>query len=162
MFYYLGNPALPRVLIVTPAVYPRLVLSFFPYRSRLTQLRISKPSKKHSHSSSEFPDQNFRQICPGVHELWSDIQTNKHPKRDNYFIYRWKHPVLYHLMQIYEYVKDLTFCRESKGHMFKARYHDTFIILTRHLTPPLPSLPLPNIFLPPPIFSTYPIHLYSI
>ena len=53
-------------------------------------------------------------------------------------------------MQIYEYVKDLTFCRESKGHMFKARYHDTFIILTRHLTPPLPSLPLLNIFLPPP------------
>jgi len=36
--------------------------SFFPYTSRSTQPRISKPSKKHSRGSTEFPNQKFRQI----------------------------------------------------------------------------------------------------
>ena len=46
--YQLGNPALSRLLKVTPAVYSHLndftgKLNF-PYKSRPTQLRISKPS----------------------------------------------------------------------------------------------------------------------
>ena len=44
----LENTTLPRVLMVTPAVYPRQVVnydfSFFPDKSGPTQLRISKPS----------------------------------------------------------------------------------------------------------------------
>ena len=66
----LGNPALPRLLIVNPAVYPRLILAIFSYKSRPTQLRILKPRYDHSRGSPEFPNQNLSQ---GDH----DIQTNR-------------------------------------------------------------------------------------
>ena len=72
IFYYIGNPALPRVLILTPAVYPCLVVN---YNFRPTQLRISKPRKEHSRGSPEFPNQNVNQIGEDVPDLYSDIQT---------------------------------------------------------------------------------------
>ena len=34
-----------------------------------------------------FPDKNLKKISPGVPELWSDKQTNKHPNRDYNYIY---------------------------------------------------------------------------
>ena len=49
---------------------------FFPCTIRPNQLRISKPTKD-SRGASNFPNQNLRQIGPWVHELWSDIQTDK-------------------------------------------------------------------------------------
>ena len=47
MLNQIENPALPKVLIVTPGVFPCLVVNYdfsynFPYKP--TQLRISKPS----------------------------------------------------------------------------------------------------------------------
>ena len=41
----LRNPALPRVLIVTPAVYPHIFTGkiYFHYKSRSTQFRLSNP-----------------------------------------------------------------------------------------------------------------------
>ena len=51
-------------LIVTPAVYPRLVLNYdnriaiiaiYPYKPQPTQLRISKTCQEHSRGSPEFP-----------------------------------------------------------------------------------------------------------
>ena len=54
------------LLIVTPAVYPHLVVKY-----------DSKPSEDHFIGSPEFPHQNLRQITPGVNELWSDKQINK-------------------------------------------------------------------------------------
>ena len=68
--------ALPRLLMVASAVYPRLVLNyeFSHFSSRPTQLRISK-SAKNIHLV--LPNQNLRQIGKGVHELWSDIQKIK-------------------------------------------------------------------------------------
>ena len=70
-----------RLLETTPTVYPHLndfswKLSF-RYLSRPTQLRISKPNEEHSRESPEFPDQNLRQIGPGVSELWSVKQTDR-------------------------------------------------------------------------------------
>ena len=56
--------ALPRLLMVASAVYPRLVLNyeFSHFSSRPTQLRISK-SAKNIHLV--LPNQNLRQICQG-------------------------------------------------------------------------------------------------
>ena len=64
------------LLIVTPAVYPHLVVKY-----------DSKPSEDHFIGSPEFPHQNLRQIGQGVRDLWSDLQTNKHPNRVYNFIY---------------------------------------------------------------------------
>ena len=60
----LENPALPRLLIVTHAVYPRLVLNyeFSHFSSRPTQLRIAKPAKN---IHVVLPNQNLRQIGQG-------------------------------------------------------------------------------------------------
>ena len=67
-------------LIVTPAVYPHLALNydfkhFFPIKV--------DPLNLESQNQTKFPNQYFRPIGQGVHELWSDIQTS----RDNNFIY---------------------------------------------------------------------------
>ena len=51
------------------------------------QFRISKPGKEHPLGSPEFPNQNLRQIGPGVPELRSDKQTNRQTNRDYNFIY---------------------------------------------------------------------------
>ena len=56
----------------------------FPYENQRTQLRILKPSKEHFRGSPAFPD---IPISLEVHELWSDIQTN----RDYYFIYVYRY-----------------------------------------------------------------------
>jgi len=65
-------------LIVTPAVYPHFYMETnFSLKNRPTQFRISNPIKEHSRDSPEVPNQNLRQIGPGVSELWSDKQTNK-------------------------------------------------------------------------------------
>ena len=59
--------------LVTPAIFQNWVVFTeklnFRYKSGPTQLRISKPSVEHSHGSPEFPDQNLRQISPGVPEF---------------------------------------------------------------------------------------------
>ena len=46
-------------------------------RSFSTQLRILKPSKDLSRGSTKFTNQNLMEIDSGVHELWSDIKSNK-------------------------------------------------------------------------------------
>ena len=84
------NLAFPRVsLMFTPAVYPRLVLnydlSYFPYKSWPTQLKISKPRTEHSRGFHEFPNHNLRQI--GVHEKWSNIQTNRQTEIASLYIH---------------------------------------------------------------------------
>ena len=63
------NPALPRLIKVTPAVYPHLNdftgnLTFH-YKSRPTQLSISK----HSCGFPEFTNLDLKQIGPGFSEL---------------------------------------------------------------------------------------------
>ena len=63
---YRENPDLPRVLIVSSAVYPRLVVNYD--LGPLTQ----KQSLQYFRGSPEFPNQNLRQIGHGV---CSDIQT---------------------------------------------------------------------------------------
>ena len=42
---------------------------YVPGVAQVTQLRISKRSFKYSRGSPEFPNQNLRQIDPGVPEL---------------------------------------------------------------------------------------------
>ena len=54
--------------IKSPAVYPRLVVNYY---FRYYKLYLIKPFR----GSPEFPNQNFKQISPGVPELWSDKQT---------------------------------------------------------------------------------------
>ena len=59
------NPSFSFSIIVTSAVYVRLVLNYdLNYWIRPTQL-------------FEWINLNLKQISPGVSELWSDIQTNK-------------------------------------------------------------------------------------
>ena len=57
------HPALPRLLKVTPAVYPHLNVFIGKLnsrnQSRPTQLKISKPRKEHSCGSPEFPNSKF-------------------------------------------------------------------------------------------------------
>ena len=64
-----------RGVIVSPAVYAPLVVNndfcYYSDKRRPDQLRISKPS------SPEIPNQNLRQIGPGV----PDKQTNKQKNR---------------------------------------------------------------------------------
>ena len=51
---------LRKVFIVTPAVYPHLVVNHdFSYFSGPNQLRISKPSYDHSQDSHEFANQRL-------------------------------------------------------------------------------------------------------
>ena len=62
-------------------------------------LNIFKQIKKHSWSSTRFPNQNLRQISQGLHELWLNLQTNmdKQKKKNYCFKYRkfWNfHPEL--------------------------------------------------------------------
>ena len=78
VFNYLRNPALPRLLIVAPSTYPRMVLNndFINFLTYF-KLWISKPSLEYSYGSPKFPNRNSREISQGVPELWSDIQTNK-------------------------------------------------------------------------------------
>ena len=76
----LGNIALPRVLIVTSAVYPHFVNFdlYFRFKSRPIQIRISKPSLEQSHGSSEFPIK----ICgKSVQGFLSYKRTNKQTSR---------------------------------------------------------------------------------
>ena len=82
VFNYLRNPALPRLLIVAPSTYPRMVLNndFINFLTYF-KLWISKPSLEYSYGSPKFPNRNSREISQGDPELWSDIQTNK----DYYF-----------------------------------------------------------------------------
>ena len=81
------NPALPRVIIVTPTVYPRFVLnydfSYFPYK---TPLSLTLESKNQI-GSPKFHNQNLKQIGQGVHELCTDTQTSKQTNREYNFIY---------------------------------------------------------------------------
>ena len=42
--------------------------------------------------------QNLRQIGPGVHELCSDVQTNKKKTREYYFIWKLKHKLVFHFI----------------------------------------------------------------
>jgi len=52
---------MPSLIIVTTAIYPRLVLNYdFIYTSRPTKLRISKQSLEHFRGSLEFPNQRLR------------------------------------------------------------------------------------------------------
>ena len=73
MYYLLGNPALPREVIESPTVYPRVILNYdfnyFSYYSRINQLKISKPSSEHSSGPTAFPFKNQGEIGLGVHEL---------------------------------------------------------------------------------------------
>ena len=86
-FYHLGNPALPRLLIISPAnLFDFTGKVNLRYKSRFTQFRISEPSLKHSRCSPKFPNQNLRQIGPGVHELWSDKQTVRQTKITTLYI----------------------------------------------------------------------------
>ena len=65
------EPSAAKVTKSYSAVYPHCK----EYKSRTTQFGISNPSWEYSRKSSEFPDQNLRQIGPGFTELWSDKQT---------------------------------------------------------------------------------------
>ena len=82
MINWLGNPALPRLLKVTPPVYPHLN-DFY----RESKFSLLKPSYKHSRGSSEFLNQNLKQIGLGVPELWSEKQTDRRTNRENNYIY---------------------------------------------------------------------------
>ena len=62
-----------------------MILAIFLFLSELTHLRNSNPRYKHSRGSPEVPNQNLRQIGPGVQELWLDKQKNRHTDYD--FIY---------------------------------------------------------------------------
>ena len=52
------------------------MLTIFLDKSRPTHRRISKPSEEHSRGSAEFPNQNLRQMRPGI-EFLSDKQIEK-------------------------------------------------------------------------------------
>ena len=87
---WLKCPALPRVLIVNPAVYPRLVLNYdFTYFFILkwTHLSLSLKTKLRTFPWFSRGATNLRHIGQGVHELWSDIQTNKQRLLLNIFRY---------------------------------------------------------------------------
>ena len=78
----------PSVNLYLPPPFTRTwsyitIVAVISYKSRPTQLKISKPSKEHFRGSLEFPNQNWRKIGPVVNELRSEIQTN----RDYYFKY---------------------------------------------------------------------------
>ena len=47
----------------------------------------SQQSKKNSRGSPEFHNKNLRQIGPGVHELWSDKQTDRQTNKQTSQIY---------------------------------------------------------------------------
>ena len=80
---------MPRLLIVTPTVYTHLVDFTWKITYRPTQLRIFKPSYKHSRCSLEFPNQNLRQNSPGVRELWSG-HTNKRTDKPRLQLYKYR------------------------------------------------------------------------
>ena len=66
-------------------MYKLYLKTIFFLQNRPSQLKTCKTSHKNiPGGSTEFPNQNLRQIHQGVHELWSDTQTN----RDYYVIYR--------------------------------------------------------------------------
>ena len=52
-------------------------MSIFPITIYPSNLESQNQAKENSRGSPEFPNQNLRQIGQRVHELWSDIQTNK-------------------------------------------------------------------------------------
>ena len=99
--------ALPRVLIVTSAVYPRLIVNY-DFSSKLGRLNLKSQNqaKEHFPNSSEFPnqtvrqpgqtvrqpDQTVRQPGQGVPKLRLDIQTNRHPKVLTLYIQIHKYP----------------------------------------------------------------------
>ena len=68
---------------------PSIAQSTHNYSSRLPALgrKLRFDPLNIPHGSPEFPHQNLRQIGQGVHDLWSDLQTNKHPNRVYNFIY---------------------------------------------------------------------------
>ena len=73
--YFAWKPSeLPRVLIVTPAVYPRLVANYdFNYFSlKLLNLESQNQAQNVPAVLPNFPIKSL-----GIHELWSDIVTNK-------------------------------------------------------------------------------------
>ena len=61
--YQFGNPALPRLLIVTPALYPDVNYEFGNF------------SRENSRGPPQFPNQNLRQIGSGIPKLRSNKQT---------------------------------------------------------------------------------------
>ena len=76
----LRNPAFPRVLIVTPAVYPHLVdftwTLNFHFKNRPTQLRL-KTQLRTFPWFSQAPQSKFEANRSRVPELLSDKQTDK-------------------------------------------------------------------------------------
>ena len=67
-----------------PTIYPSFVvnydINYFPFKRGPTQLIISN-SYEHYRGSPELPNQNLRQIGPGLPELWSDKQTDRQTDR---------------------------------------------------------------------------------
>ncbi len=61
------NPALPSVLIVTPAVYPRLVVNYKFSYLKVNPLNLE--SLNHSKNIPVFPNKRLRSIGQGVPEL---------------------------------------------------------------------------------------------
>ena len=73
------KPSVPRLLIVTPTVYPHLV-DFtrklnFQNKSWLNQLKNLKTKLSTFPWLSWVPNRNLTQIGPEIIELWSDKQT---------------------------------------------------------------------------------------
>ena len=81
---------LPRVLKVTSAVYPHLVInsdfSYFSFKSWPIQVRILKPSLEHYHGYPSSPSNFETNQSRGFIVMIGNI--NRQTKGDYYFIYR--------------------------------------------------------------------------
>ena len=93
-----------NVLFPVNAWFPSwfiLGLTKFPIKIQKTQLGTCEPNLEYSRCFTKVPNQNLIQIGPGVHYLWSDIQTNKQADKLRFLLYIYKDNIYWLLLFLY-------------------------------------------------------------